>query len=187
MEASLDAGCQPSPRRHSTGTETPVRTIMRDEVSLLAEYDAWVTRVAATYEGLLYCCLHRLDDRRLAEQVSLGVVAALIETPTVFRFYGLPYAGRLAHLAEPRIASAKEGTLEPTGVWRELHSDLLGLSQEDQRIVVLTCVEGYDDGQLAMALGCDQETAQRRRDACVTLLQTLARGSLAGPDEDRRR
>ena len=39
------------------------------------------------------------------------MVAGLIARPQVFRYFGLPYSGRIAKLAEARLAEAAAGEL----------------------------------------------------------------------------
>src|SRR5437868_9385881 len=120
-------------------------------------------RVCATYDAITYTCHHRLGgNRRLAEQVSVQVLAGLLAKPNVFRYFGLPYSGRIARLAEARLAEAREGRLADVGNWPELLRGLTRLSLEHQEVFVLTCVRGDDDGQLASNLGCDAHTARLR-------------------------
>ena len=143
--------------------------------SLLPEYEAWMERVCATYDAITYTCHHRLGgNRRLAEQVSVQVLAGLLTKPKVFRYFGLPYSGRIARLAEARLAEAQEGRLADVGSWPELLEGLARLSLEHQEVFVLTCVQGDDDGQLASNLGCDTHTARLRRDSTMEFMRELA-------------
>jgi DNA-directed RNA polymerase specialized sigma24 family protein len=142
--------------------------------SLLPEYEAWMERVCATYEAITYTCHHRLGNRRLAEQVSVQVLAGLLAKPQVFRYFGLPYSGRIARLAESRLAEAQEGRLADVGSWQELLQGLNKLPLEHQEVFVLTCVRGDDDGQLASNLGCDTHTARLRRHSTMELMRELA-------------
>ncbi|MGH3765201.1 MAG: hypothetical protein ACRDS0_01545 [Pseudonocardiaceae bacterium] len=147
---------------------------MSTPTPLLPEYQAWMERVGATYDAMTYTCHHRLGDRRLAERVSAQVLAGLLAKPMVFRYFGLPYSGRIARLAEARLAEAREGRLADVGSWPELLARLTGLPLEHQEVFVLTCVRGDDDGQLAANLGCDAHTASLRRHSTMEYLRGLA-------------
>jgi hypothetical protein len=142
--------------------------------SLLPEYEAWMERVCATYEAITYTCQHRLGNRRLAEQVSVQVLAGLLAKPQVFRYFGLPYSGRIARLAEARLAEAREGRLADVGSWPKLLQGLTSLSLEHQEVFLLTCVRGDDDGELASNLGCDTHTATLRRRSTMEFIRELA-------------
>jgi DNA-directed RNA polymerase specialized sigma24 family protein len=146
---------------------------MSTPVSLLPEYEAWMERVCSTYDAIAYTCHHRLGNRRLAEQVSVQVLAGLLAKPKIFRYFGLPYSGRIARLAEARLAEAREGRLADVGSWPELLQALTGLPREHQEVLVLTCVRGDDDGQLASNLGCDSHTAHIRRHSTMEYLRGL--------------
>lgn len=152
---------------------------MSTQASLLPEYEAWMARVCATHDAINYTCHHRLGDRGLAERVSVQVLAGLLIKPKVFRYFGLPYSGRIARLAEARLAEAREGRLAEVGSWPELLRELAGLPREHQEILVRTCVHGADDGQLATDLGCDAGTASLRRQRTMAYLRGLAASALA--------
>lgn len=154
--------------------------------ALLPTYEEWLERVSATYQSVAYCCLHRLGDRVLAEQVSLQVVAGLIGKPKIFKYFGLPYSGRIARLAERRIAQARQGTLGTGGKWPDLFGALVALPQAHKEVLLLACVLGYDDDQLASALACNEEEARNRRERMIAFFEDLSRRALpAEPgDED---
>src|SRR6478752_1850270 len=78
---------------------------MSTPASLVPEYEAWMERVCATHDAITYTCHHRLGNRSLAAQVSAQVLAGLLAKPKVFRYFGLPYSGRIARLAAARLAS----------------------------------------------------------------------------------
>jgi DNA-directed RNA polymerase specialized sigma24 family protein len=139
-----------------------------------AEYDEWLERVRSTYESVFFTCSHRLGDRRTAAQVSVQVVIGLLAKPTVFQYFGLPYSARIAHLAEERIAAARAGMLVPTVEWADLFDRLRELPEEHREILVLACVRGYDDAQLADACGVPPETASQRRDGALRRLRSIA-------------
>jgi hypothetical protein len=151
---------------------------MSTSASLLPEYAAWVERVCATHDAITYTCHYRLGNRCLAEQVGAQVLAGLLSKPTVFRYFGLPYSGRIARLAEARLAEAREGRLADVGSWPELLRGLTGLPLEHQEVLVLTCVRGDDDGQLALNLGCDAPTAALRRHSTMEYMRRLAASAL---------
>jgi len=153
----------------------------------LPEYEAWVERICATYDAVTYTCCHLLGNRRLAEQVSVQVLAGLLAKPKVFRYFGLPYSGRIARLAEARLAEAREGRLATVGSWPELLRGLTELPREHQEVLVLTCVRGEDEGQLASNLGCDAHTASLRRRHTMEYMRELAASALppaTPPDND---
>lgn len=139
-----------------------------------SEYAAWTERVRATYEAIAYTCAHRLHDRRLAEQVAVQVVAGLLARPRVFRYFGLPYSGRIATLAEARIAEVRQGRLAVVGEWPALLDRLSAVAPAHQEVFVLTCVLGQDDTELAASLGCDGDAATGRRDETLRLMRRIA-------------
>lgn len=155
--------------------------------ALVAEYAAWLDRVRATYEAVRYTCAHRLADPALAEQVSVQVVAGMVARPAVFRYFGLPYSGRIARLAEARIAEADAGELATVCGWAELRDRLVSLPQEHREALVVTCLRGGDVEELAVVAGCDEATAEYRHEAMLTFVGELVRPGLApAPDPDGR-
>lgn len=133
-----------------------------------------------TYESVAHCCCYRLRSRGLAEQVSLSVIAGLIERPRVFRHFGLPFSGRVAHLTELGLAAAQSETgIASRGDWAGLRMRLLDVAPERQRVFVLACVEGYQGAELAIALACDLDTAIARRDETIELMQGLCKEPLS--------
>jgi DNA-directed RNA polymerase specialized sigma24 family protein len=158
---------------------------MPDAVS--AEYAQWVERVRATFEAVQYTCAHRLADPSLAEQVSVQVVAGLVSRPSVFRYWGLPYSGRIARLAETRIAEADAGTLASVCGWEELRRRLDGVPGEHRQVLVAACVQGHDIAGLAVELGCDEGAAAARRAATLAFMHELASPGLPpAPDPDEK-
>lgn len=160
---------------------------MRDEAAveferdLLPGYEEWLERLSATYRSVAYCCSYRLQDYALAEDVSVEVVAEMLARPKVFRYFGLPFSGQIARLAEPRIArlqgekqqssKADENTKE----WEELFSRLLDVSREHQEVFVLAYVEGCPDAEIAAALECSESAARQQREDMTNLLQELSK------------
>jgi hypothetical protein len=159
---------------------------MRDEVAtrseqdLLPGYEEWLERLSATYNSVAYCCFHRLRDREAAERVSVEVVAEMLARPKVFRYFGLPFSGQIARLAEPRIARAwQETTVGGDSGWQELLVSLRSVPKEHQTVFVQTCIEGYTDPDVADALGCDEDTAKLRRENTMDLLRELSKSIVA--------
>lgn len=146
--------------------------------ALLPDYQSWIDRVCATHDAIEYTCRHRLADVHAARQVSVQVVAGLVAKPGVFRYYGLPYSGRIARLAEARLAEAAAGRLAAVCEWPEFLERLTRVPPEHQRVLVLTCVQGCDDEQLAAALSCDVPAARGQRASTMTYMQQLAAGGL---------
>lgn len=159
---------------------------MRDEVAtrsqqdLLPDYEEWVERLSATYNSVAYCCFHRLRDREAAERVSVEVVAEMLARPKVFRYFGLPFSGQIARLAEPRIVRARQGTTVVGGgsSWQDLLTHLRSLPEEHQKVFVLTCIKGYTDSEFADALGCDEDIAKLRRENTMNSLRGLSESVL---------
>ena len=153
-----------------------------DKPALVPGYEEWLERLSATYEAVAYCCFHRLKDRTSAERVSVEVVAEMLARPKVFQYFGLPFSGQIGRLTEPRISRARQGEVGSGASWRQLRAGLLEVPLEQQGAFVLTCVEGRSDAEIAVALGCDEETARRRRESMTGLLQELSR-SVLSPEE----
>lgn len=140
------------------------------------EYVAWIERVQATYEAVSYTCAHRLRDWALGERVGVGVVSGLVSRPTVFRYQGLPYSGRIASIAEDELVAAREGRLGERGAWAELANGLAAVPDDVQEVIVLACVHGQDGDELATSLGCTAEEAARRRESAIAMLRRIAQG-----------
>lgn len=150
------------------------------EQSLLPGYEEWLERLSATYGSVAHCCRYRLQDHAAAEAISMEVVAEMLARPKVFRYFGLPFSGQLATLAEPRIARVQRGiTVGGNMEWQEFLVRLRGVSKEHQEVFLLTCIEDYTDPEVADALGCDEDAARLRRESIMQLLQELSRSVLA--------
>lgn len=159
---------------------------MRDEAatefeqSLLPGYEEWLDRLSATYRSVAHCCRYRLQDRAAAERISMEVVAEMLARPKVFRYFGLPFSGQLATLAEPRIVRVRQGITVGGGVdWQEFLARLRSVSREHQEVFVLTCIEGCTDPDVAVALGCGEDAARLRRESTMNLLRELSESVLA--------
>jgi DNA-directed RNA polymerase specialized sigma24 family protein len=157
------------------------------EQEFAREFDEWLDRVRATFESVRFTCTHRLADPTLAEQVSVQVVAGMVGRPAVFRYFGLPYSGRIAKLAEARIAEADAGELATVCRWTVLRDRLAALPPEHREALVVTCLRGGDVEELAAVLSCDSATAEYRHEAMLTCVGELVRPGLApAPDPDAR-
>lgn len=151
------------------------------------EFDEWLERVRATFESVRYTCAYRLADPALAEQVSVQVVAGMVARPAVFRYFGLPYSGRIAKLAEAHIAEADAGELATVCRWDELRDRLTELPAEHREALVVTCLRGGDVEELAAVLSCDSAVAEFRHESMLTYVGELVKPGLASaPDPDGR-
>ena len=152
---------------------------------LASDWDEWFARVLATYNAVRYTCAHRLADPALAGPVAVQVAAGLVARPSVFRYFGLPFSGRIARLAEARIAEADAGELTPVCEWAELRARLEAMPREHRDVLVVTCVRGHDVEALAATLGWDVQTAEAGHEEMLTYMHELARPGLAPlPDPD---
>lgn len=131
-------------------------------------------RIDATYRSVTFCCIHRLHDRALAERVGLRVVAGLIAKPTIFKFSGLPYSGRIGTLAEHWIVEARGGRIGEGGSWDGLCESLRELPYDLQELFVLACVWGYDDARIASELSCEVSVARDRRLGLIGYFESLS-------------
>jgi hypothetical protein len=153
--------------------------------SVGGDYAEWLDRVRATFEAVRYTCTHRLADASLAEQVSVQVVAGMVARPGVFRYFGLPYSGRIARLAEARIAEADAGELATVCTWSELRERLEQMPTHHRAVLAATCVRGDNIESLAAVLGCDHAAAEAEHAAMLAFMRELARPGLApAPDPD---
>lgn len=143
------------------------------------EFDEWLERVVALFEAVRFTCRHRLADPALAEQVGVQVVAGMVARPTVFRYFGLPFSGRIAKLAEGLIAAADAGELVTVCGWPELRDRITDLPQEHRAVLVVTCLRGGDVEDLAAVLSCDEAVAEGRHEAMLTYVGELVRHGTA--------
>jgi hypothetical protein len=143
------------------------------------EFDEWLDRLRALFEAVRFTCTHRLADPSLAEQVSVQVVAGMVARPAVFRYFGLPFSGRIAKLAEGLIAVADRGELGAVCAWPELRDRIAGLPHEHHAAFVVTCLRGGDVEELAAVLSCDGAAAEYRNEAMLTHLGELVRPGMA--------
>jgi hypothetical protein len=155
-----------------------------------AEWAAWRERVRATYEAVHYTCAHRLADPSLAGAVAVQVVAGLVARPQVFRYFGLPFSGRIARLAEARLAEAAAGELATVCAWAQLRERLDAVPGAHRDALVVTCVQGEDASALAAVWSCDDATAEAGHAAMLVFMRELAGPGLAAapdaaaPDEE---
>lgn len=154
-------------------------------MSVQVEFDEWLDRVHALFAAVRYTCAHRLADPSLAEQVSVQVVAGMVARPSVFRYFGLPFSGRIAKLAEGLIADADAGELATVCGWPELRDRIANLPHEHREALVVTCLRGGDVEELAAVLSCDGAAAGYRHEAMLTYVGELVRPGLAGSSAER--
>lgn len=140
----------------------------------LPDYAAWLDRVTATFQAVSYTCRVRLGDAKAAEAVALRVATGLVARPGVFRHWGLPYSGRIAKLAEDGIAEARAGGPVCTGSWPAFRASLDALPVQAQAEIVLTCVDGLSDEELAARWECSPSDAARHRALVHARLRALA-------------
>lgn len=150
---------------------------MTSTEELQTEYAEWLARLQATYQSVAFCCWHRLGDRELADEVSAQVVAGLVRKPTVFKYFGLPFSGRIARLAEAGIQEARDGTLVSGRGWNDLIGRVQEAPPQHREFLVFGCLRDYDDAQLAAALDCDVEAAAERRSESLRFWEALASSS----------
>lgn len=144
---------------------------------LRADYAEWLTRVETTYQAVSYTCRVRLGNAAAGEAVAVRVAEGLLARPRVFRHWGLPFSGRIATLAEDAIAAVARGDPAPSRSWADIRAELAALGAHEQQAVVLVCVEGCTDAELAEALGCDTDAAGARRTGTLDRLRVVAVGS----------
>ncbi len=166
MELQRAAGLTPRP---------PTRA------DLDAEWAAWRERVQATYAAVEYTCAHRLTDPSLAGAVAVQVVAGLVARPQIFRYFGLPFSGRIAKLAEARLAEAAAGELATVCAWGYLRERLDAVPDPHRDALVVTCALGEDASALASAWSCDDATAEAGHRAMLAFMREVAGPGLAAP------
>lgn len=178
------AGSSADGATRSDVTESDGRRLPGISAEDQREYEEWISRVCSTYEAVLYTCVHRLGDPRMAESVAVQVAAGLVSRPTVFRYFGLPYSGRIAKLAEARIAEARQGTLGRVCEWSRLLFRISQVPLFHRSVFVVVCVRGDDLHTLARHLDCDVDTAELRRSEMLAFMHTLAAPGLARELDD---
>ena len=139
-----------------------------------ALYQDWVVRLEALYESVSFCCWHRLRDRDVADEISAQVVAGLVGKPKVFKYFGLPFSGRVARLTERGIADAQSGELVAGHGWAPLMDGIRAAPPEQREVLAYAWLDERDDAELAIELRCDLETAARRRDESLRFWHDLA-------------
>jgi hypothetical protein len=158
-------------------------TLTVEPPTVVPAYLAWLERFEATYRSVAFCCWHRLGDQALADQVSALVVSALLSRPRIFRQWGLPYSGRLAHLAEEQIAAAKAERLLPGNDWDHLLTELLAFDELEQQAFVMVCIEAFDDHQIARELACEVPEVVALRKRLTTRLSAASGHAVQGVAE----
>ena len=114
-----------------------------------SEFGHWVARLADTHDSVRFTVGHRLRDWRRADTVAVRVVIEMLHRPKVFRYQGLPYAGRIATLAERFIASQQRD--EDIPEWSVLVDYLDRMPPHLRAVHVAAYVHGLDDGTIASA------------------------------------
>ncbi|HEX4392079.1 MAG TPA: hypothetical protein VH084_11135 [Mycobacterium sp.] len=155
-------------------------------LSIDEEFDRWLERVHATHAAVLFTCTSRLrGDRTAAAQVAVQVLAGLVSRPSIFRYFGLPFSGRIARLAETRLAEAAAGELATVCGWQQLWERLESIPEGHREILVATCVRGDDMATLATGLLCDGDAAASRHAATLRfMLELAAPGLPTAPNHD---
>ena len=161
-------------------------TDQQDSVEAL--YQDWIVRLRALYESVSFCCWHRLGDRDTADEISAQVVAGLVGKPKVFKYFGLPFSGRVARLTERGIADAQHGELGAGRGWDPLEEAIRSAPVEQREVLVHAWLNELDGADLAIELRCDEETAARRQEESLRFWRDLAAMSVpvdSQPTEQR--
>jgi DNA-directed RNA polymerase specialized sigma24 family protein len=101
----------------------------------------------------------------------MHVLAGMLAKPSIFRYFGLPYSGRIAHLAEECIAAAKEGSLKSTAEWHEVATWLRQLPDNLRQLFALSCVLGFSQPKIAAILRVSPELVESE---CIDALNEIA-------------
>jgi hypothetical protein len=143
-------------------------------------YEEWLTRVSMTYAAVVNCCRYRLGNEIEAAEVGLAVVQGLFAKPKVFKYFGLPYSGRLARLAERKIAEirtrpvASHAFASAAPDWLSVLERLGSLSGPLQDVFTLSCVEGWEVSRVAGAMNCEAQTVTRLLDEAIAQVRRSA-------------
>jgi hypothetical protein len=151
------------------------------------EYADWVLRIRNTYVSVVHCCKYRLPEHPDGPaRVGLDVIAGLLERPRVFQFFGLPFSGRVGHIAERSISAVANGADASAAIgFAEVEQRLLDTTAEHQEVIVYAWVDGHEGEALAEALHLDLVVAEQRRNAALAHLKTIvleARRPVAGAE-----
>lgn len=141
-------------------------------------YEEWLERLDALYRSVSFCCWHRIGDRLLADEIAAQVVAGLVAKPRIFKYFGLPFSGRVARLTERGIADARNGTLSRGRGWDRLVADLRSVPPEERQMLVIGWLDGRDDGEVAALLSLDVDTVRAQRAASEEFWRGLAATAL---------
>lgn len=152
----------------------------------LHEYDEWLERVRTTYESVEFTCRHRLRDPALAHTVSMYVLAGMLARPGIFRHYGLPYSGRIAHLAEERIAAAEHSPVADMPDWRQVRTWLQDVPDDARRMFVLTHVHGNDTARIALLLDAPIDRVEQQRDDATSMITAISAKIVRTGSAERR-
>lgn len=167
-----------------TGRSAPVNSVVDASAveprAVDAEFTEWLQRLSSTHRAVAFTCRHRLSDPRHAEPLAVRVVAGLIARPTVFRYFGLPYSGRIASLAEGLIASSEQGRPPEPADWSDLEGRVQSIPDHHRQVLVSVCLNGDDVEVLAGKLGCAPSEATRRRTELLSYMRDVVAGDLTG-------
>ncbi|PBI91132.1 Uncharacterised protein [Rhodococcus erythropolis] len=90
----------------------------------------------------------------------MQVVVSMLARPRVFRYQGLPYAGRIAALAEPLIADPDGDWRAQQCPWEELAGRLFEMPTDLRNIHVAAHVHGLSAAEIGSVLGVDVDIVQ---------------------------
>lgn len=157
-----------------------------DATVIDAEFTKWVQRLRSTHRAVAFTCKHRLAEPEHAEPLAVRVVAGLLARPTVFQYFGLPFSGRIASIAERLIADAEAGNPPGPADWSELENRVLSLPYHHRAVLVSVCLNGDGVDTLAARLRCGTEEANRRRTALIAYMHDVVAGDLTTTADEER-
>lgn len=98
----------------------------------------------------------------------------------MLRYFGLPFSGRIARLAETMLAEAAAGERTTVCAWAQLRERLDAVPDAHRDALVVTCVRGEDVSALAAVWSCDDAGPA----AMLAFIRELARPGLAAAPEE---
>lgn len=152
------------------------------------EYDAWVQRVRDTHDAVRFTVAHRIKNWDRAENVAVHVVVAMLARPKVFRYQGLPYAGRIGSTAESILARPADQPLDAEN-FTTLVQYLESMPATLRPILVAAFVHGLTDGEIASAADISPEEVSAQRSEIEQYLTNFSaqHTPVAGGDIDSPR
>nr|WP_218681403.1 hypothetical protein [Rhodococcus qingshengii] len=130
----------------------------------------WLSRVADTHDSVRYTVEHRIQDWRRAESVSVGVVLEMLKRPKIFRYQGLPYAGRIGSVAEFLLAAPPSDDELAQPDWPTLVDYLNEMTIMQRTILVACFVDDVDHADVAAAMAISRDAAIVARDSVAKYL-----------------